>query len=126
MNDIGYAVLASISVFLLIAVWSTLKKEKIMIEEGGHPLPTSSYVFLLLKHILWLLAVTVVTLWTPDNWLEHNSNLATYGVTALLVLVSYVLAHIVEVIIRVIVVLIYQAQASNKSNKNGDDDIDGY
>lgn len=45
---------------------ATRKKERIMISEGGEPLPTSSYVFLIIQYVLRVALATCAYLFMPN------------------------------------------------------------
>lgn len=93
----------------LIALYNTMNKEKVMIQSGGEPLPTSSYVFLAVKYILWVSNVMLIpsvlnlfhTLPSPDTVGAMLIVFASF-------LGTYVLATLEEVLIRVLIVFYVQ------------------
>ena len=92
----------SIGAYFIIALYNTLAKEKTMIEEGGEPLPSSSYMFLVTKYLLWGLVTWYGSLLVPRNWVTIDGVLFFLLVAGTLI-ISYLVATIIEVIIRVLV-----------------------
>lgn len=93
----------TIAGYFLIALYNTLLKEKTMVEEGGDPLPTSAYVFLALKHIIWIGVVLVSQLVVPAEWF-HTSGWLVALLSLAFIIVAYIISTIIEVVIRVVVV----------------------
>lgn len=99
---------------LLVAISNTFNKEKQMIREGGNPLPTSSYVFLIIKYLLWagfLLMFLPLKVYVPDSLWEWT--LFSMGVT----IVAYIGATLAEVLFRVLVVYFVTASRKRKLAK---------
>lgn len=93
------------AVTLALALYRTYKKEKEMILEGGEPLPTSSYIFLAINHVIQaILYYLGIYLFFPET-IEGDLPLAMY-LLALIVLVQF-FTIVVETIIRVIAVQFY-------------------
>lgn len=94
------------------AVRATLKKEKIMIEEGGEPLPTSSYVFLVIRYLLQAVLALGLSYWLPE--LPVNKWVLLVVLAFLIILIS----RLIEVGIRTLIVMIkvraYKKQVENK------------
>lgn len=115
MNPISIMVGGVIGYFL-IALYNTLLKEKAMIQEGGEPLPSSSYVFLTLKHLIWSGTVWLFGLVIPMTWFNQSTFL-TFVVALGYVIVTYLAATVIEVLIRTVVIYIRISQLKNE-NKN--------
>lgn len=81
--------------FIFIAFVHTLSKEKTMIQEGGEPLPTSSYVMLIVKHIVWIGVV----------WLTRGIEFTVPDWAYFLYFIgTYLVATVIDVVLRVIVI----------------------
>jgi len=94
----------TIAGYFLIALYNTLLKEKSMVEEGGDPLPTSAYVFLTLKHIIWIGVALISQLVIPAEWFYTSSEWLVALLSIAFILVAYTISTIIEVVIRVVVV----------------------
>lgn len=95
--------IGSVFANLIVALINTFNKEKQMIKEGGAPLPTSSYVFLIVKYLIWAGSVAVFynfNVYSPDTLLH-------WGVFSMgIIIVTYLMATFIEVLIRVIMVFV--------------------
>lgn len=110
---------------LLVALYNTFNKEKIMIQEGGSPLPISSYVFLVVKYALWALAVGLTDIL---SFTQPTSQWGLMLFTVSIVVSTYIVATILEVLVRVIIHYIWKkklqrdvANIKNKQDKTGKD-----
>lgn len=85
----------------ITAFTNTKRKEKYMIEEGGAPLPTSSYVFLFIQYILRVLLAISLIFVVP---VEFQFNMSGYVTFAVMLIVVPIIARLIEVLIRVAIV----------------------
>lgn len=114
--------IGSIIGFFILAVWNTFNKEKDMVQSGGEPLGTSSYVFLLLQHVIWVLIILGLDFL---QWFAYNvTGLIQIGLTILVFITTYWLTKIIEVLIRVAVVRYYQSKIQSELKKR--DDVNEY
>lgn len=103
MSVFGYIALGSILANFLIAFVNTLNKEKLMIKEGGKPLPSSAYVFLTVRYLLWALVFTL--------GLQLFNITPTVGMLALvessiLLVITYIISVPIEVVIRTLIAVV--------------------
>lgn len=85
---------------LIVALANTYNKEKIMVQESGEMLPTSSYVFLVVRHLLLIGVLYVI----GDLFLMvPQTGFVAYLSTVGLYLVAYVASFLLEVVVRFIV-----------------------
>lgn len=105
--------LASILANFVIAFINTLNKEKRMIEEGGKPLPSSSYVFLVLRFLLWALVTYFVVELSTVTLTGWVGMLFYSGV----LIGTYIVAIPLEVIIRTAFVLFYRKRMIKELEK---------
>lgn len=106
---------------LLIALYNTMNKEKAMIQSGGEPLPTSSYVFLVLKYSLWVLNnLFILPLIFPEVLTVPTGQYAL--IVAVSFLGTYLLATLEEVLIRVLIVLYVQRSRIKQLKKQAKED----
>ncbi len=94
-------------IVLLQAVSGTIRKERIMVEEGGDPLPTSSYVFLIINQgaiagflFLWGVVLSFILV------MVTNVILAVILFTLAVTILSIVSATILSTIVQTIAVII--------------------
>ena len=105
--NLVYTLATVVGCDLLIALYNTMNKEKAMIQSGGEPLPTSSYVFLVLKYSLWVLnTLFIIPLIFPEALTVPTGQYAL--IVAASFLGTYLLATLEEVLIRVLIVLYVQ------------------
>lgn len=108
------------AVTLVLALYRTYKKEKEMILEGGEPLPTSSYIFLAINHVIQaILYYLGIYLFFPET-IEGDLPLAMY-LLALIVLVQF-FTIVVETIIRVITVQFYYQRKKKQLDSQLDEE----
>ena len=90
-----------------------------MIEEGGEPLPSSSYMFLVVKYLLWGLVTWYGSLLVPRNWIEIDGVLFFLLVAGTLIL-TYLAATFIEVFIRVFVAyLAHKKEGRDMTKREG-------
>lgn len=80
---------------------NTKRKERYMIDDGGEPLPRSSYVFLVLQYFLREVLAVSCAFIVPKDFQFNISGLAAF--IAILFLIPLI-ARVVEVCIRVLIV----------------------
>lgn len=109
----------SIGAYFIIALYNTLVKEKTMIEEGGEPLPSSSYMFLVIKYLLWGLVTWYGSLLVPRSWVEIDGVLFFLLVVGTMI-TSYLASTFIEVVIRVLVVyMAHKKEGRDLTKKEG-------
>lgn len=118
--DIFYVFSGAIAGYFLIALYNTLLKEKTMVEEGGDPLPTSAYVFLTIKHVIWI-GVTLLSGYVVPSYWFGSGVLLTFVISVGFVILSYVVATLIEVIIRTVIVY-FKVRELKKAQKNTEDE----
>ncbi|QAX97624.1 hypothetical protein EfsSzw1_165 [Enterococcus phage EfsSzw-1] len=118
MNSI-YILLAIMYVFEFgQAFLNTKRKERYMIEDGGEPLPRSSYVFLFIQYVLRTLFAILLIFTVPEN-LQFNVG----GITAFIVVLLVIpfISRFIEVGIRVLIIKYLQAKHIKRIKEQGDE-----
>lgn len=106
----------SIAAYFFIALYNTFSKEKLMIEEGGEPLPTSSYMFLIIKYLLWAIVTWYGSLVIPEAW-KAWEGIKFFFLSVSYMIIAYLVATLLEVIIRVVVIYIAHKRESIKGEE---------
>ncbi|WP_329811129.1 hypothetical protein [Enterococcus faecium] len=118
MNPI-YFLLAIMYVFEFgQAFLNTKRKERYMIEDGGEPLPRSSYVFLFIQYVLRTLFAILLIFIVPES-LQFNVG----GITAFIVVLLIIpfISRFIEVGIRVLIIKYLQAKHIKRIKEQGDE-----
>lgn len=125
MTNYYVVLIGAVIANLLVALYNTFNKEKVMIQEGGAPLPISSYVFLVVKYALWALAVGLTDIL---SFTQPQSQWGLLLFTISIVVSTYIVATILEVLVRVVIHYIWKkklqrdvANIKNKQDKTGKD-----
>lgn len=103
--------------YFLIALFNTFQKEKSMIEEGGDPLPTSAYLFLGIKHGLWAVIAWFGFYVIPLHWFSA-SNLVVILLGAGYIILTYLVATLIEVVIRTVIIYFRVRQLSKREQED--------
>ncbi|CAD0300373.1 hypothetical protein [Enterococcus phage 163] len=100
------------------AFLNTKRKERYMIEDGGEPLPRSSYVFLFIQYVLRTLFAILLIFIVPEN-LQFNVG----GITAFIVVLLIIpfISRFIEVGIRVLIIKYLQAKHIKRIKEQGDE-----
>lgn len=101
--------------YYFIAIYNTLLKEKTMVEEGGDPLPTSAYVFLTIKHVIWGVIAYTGGAILPLSW--FSGSLLDFFIAVGYVILTYVVSTLIEVLIRTVIVYFRVKALTKQQNK---------
>lgn len=94
------------------AVLMTLNKDRTLVRGGEGPLPTSSYIFLLVRYI-----TRVLVLYGASGLVDIES--FTILLIVGYILAVYVIAFLLEVIVRSVVIWIAVRTLKNKNKEEG-------
>lgn len=100
------------------AFLNTKRKERYMIEDGGEPLPRSSYVFLFIQYVLRTLFAILLIFIVPES-LQFNVG----GITAFILVLVVVpfISRLIEVGIRVLIIKYLQSKHIERIKKQGNE-----
>lgn len=102
--------IGSIIANFIVALFSTFNKEKQMVKDGGEPLPTSSYLFLVARYLIWgLVTWGVIALF--------NITTFTILISIGLLMLTYFISIPIEVLMRLVVVIVVTKSRTRKINK---------
>lgn len=108
-------VLISVLVFnLLWALYTTFSKEKLMIEQGEGALASSTYSFILLRHITRIIIFSVVLKLVPVAYLAGLTTIGLFTVVILTAFVVEILSAVIETMTRLVFFKIAFSKESKK------------
>lgn len=99
---------------LIIALINTVQKDKLLVKETGDLLPLSSYLFLVIRHLLVI--ASVAGLGKYFNKIEGHTLPDTLGLVGLFLL-AHAVSFIAEVVIRFVITYILMKVAVMKSRE---------